>query len=307
MEVFPGMVHLEHGAGRLMPKSPIAWVGGKQKVAAKLVRIMPEHDVYVEPFAGGAHVFFKKSLAPEGNVIADANRNLARFYGLGRRKGALKSCGVPSRAGIVKIKEKYARGGTLTPCEFLVLDKATYGSNMKDVIPVGSAHGGQVRSRVHGAVSRHGDWGSKLRKARVVGGDFRAVMKRFDGARTLHYIDPPYDIEQSHNIKHYGRKHAQVKPAEVYKAARRAKGFVIVSYNFTPTVEKLFCRRGSGFRCHRLKTKYHVGWTGSRRDLARAPARELVIVNFDRDGKRLGRGDGKRSGGRRKRRARRRR
>jgi DNA adenine methylase len=48
------------GAGR----TPLTYYGGKQRLAAQIVALMPPHRVYLEPFAGGAAVLFAKPRAP---------------------------------------------------------------------------------------------------------------------------------------------------------------------------------------------------------------------------------------------------
>src|SRR5713101_2561055 len=39
---------------------PFPYIGGKRRIARQLVSLIPEHTTYVEPFAGGAQVFFHK-------------------------------------------------------------------------------------------------------------------------------------------------------------------------------------------------------------------------------------------------------
>ena len=64
---------------KLRLKTPISYYGGKQKLAAKIVSLIPDHILYCEPFLGGAAVFFAKK-ASEIEVINDTNRELMNFY-----------------------------------------------------------------------------------------------------------------------------------------------------------------------------------------------------------------------------------
>lgn len=60
-------------------KTPISYYGGKQKLASRIVSIIPEHVLYCEPFIGGAAVFFAK-VPSKVEVINDTNRELMNFY-----------------------------------------------------------------------------------------------------------------------------------------------------------------------------------------------------------------------------------
>ena len=44
-------------------KQLFAYFGGKQAVASRLVPMIPEHELFVELFAGGLAVFFRKTNA----------------------------------------------------------------------------------------------------------------------------------------------------------------------------------------------------------------------------------------------------
>lgn len=50
--------------------------GGKSRLAPKIVGMMPEHRIYVEPFAGGATVYFRKG-ASEKEVLNDKDAEIA--------------------------------------------------------------------------------------------------------------------------------------------------------------------------------------------------------------------------------------
>jgi DNA adenine methylase len=57
----------------------ISYYGGKQKQLANILPLIPEHRVYVEPFAGGLAVFFAKRKA-RTEVINDMDQQLITLY-----------------------------------------------------------------------------------------------------------------------------------------------------------------------------------------------------------------------------------
>lgn len=60
-------------------KTPITYYGGKQRLLKTILQFIPEHNLYAEPFCGGAAVFFGKE--PSGvEVLNDTNRELINFY-----------------------------------------------------------------------------------------------------------------------------------------------------------------------------------------------------------------------------------
>lgn len=60
-------------------RTPISYYGGKQKLASTVIRFMPAHRLYCEPFVGGAAVFFAKPPSAV-EVLNDTNQELINFY-----------------------------------------------------------------------------------------------------------------------------------------------------------------------------------------------------------------------------------
>ena len=60
-------------------RTPLTYYGGKQKLAPQIVAMMPAHRVYLEPFAGGAAVFFAKPRA-ERETLNDLDTYIVRFW-----------------------------------------------------------------------------------------------------------------------------------------------------------------------------------------------------------------------------------
>lgn len=60
-------------------QSPIKWIGGKSNLSKKIVRMMPKHHTYVEPFGGVGWVLFKKDKS-KVEILNDINGELINFY-----------------------------------------------------------------------------------------------------------------------------------------------------------------------------------------------------------------------------------
>jgi len=58
---------------------PLPYIGGKNRLATKIISLLPEHTTYVEPFAGGAQVLFHK---PPSNVevLNDLDFDVVNFF-----------------------------------------------------------------------------------------------------------------------------------------------------------------------------------------------------------------------------------
>ena len=59
--------------------SPLKWYGGKFYIVNEILKYIPKHQCYVEPFFGSGHVFFKKSKAMV-EVINDIDLNVYSFF-----------------------------------------------------------------------------------------------------------------------------------------------------------------------------------------------------------------------------------
>src|SRR5436190_10514968 len=63
---------------------PLAYIGGKRRIAKQLVALIPNHITYVEPFAGGAQVFFHKPHS-KVEVLNDLDFEIVNFLRICQR------------------------------------------------------------------------------------------------------------------------------------------------------------------------------------------------------------------------------
>ena len=63
-----------------MSKPIVPWLGGKRRLAKHILPLInDDHQTYVEPFAGGAAMFFMKEQS-KVEVINDINSDLVNLY-----------------------------------------------------------------------------------------------------------------------------------------------------------------------------------------------------------------------------------
>src|SRR5476651_1781212 len=60
-------------------RGPLSYIGGKNRLADQIIQMFPEHRTYVEPFAGGAQVFFHKAPS-KVEVLNDLDGEIVNFY-----------------------------------------------------------------------------------------------------------------------------------------------------------------------------------------------------------------------------------
>ncbi len=58
---------------------PLSYIGGKNRLARQIIALFPKHTTYVEPFAGGAQVFFHKEPS-EVEVLNDLDFEIVNFF-----------------------------------------------------------------------------------------------------------------------------------------------------------------------------------------------------------------------------------
>lgn len=256
----------------------LRYPGGKSRLRKKLLKHFPEHRTYVEPFAGGASMFFAKEPA-EVEALNDVNRRLMDFY-RGVAKGGLRRCRYTSRKELFdRLKAKERAGKRLSACEFFIMNKLSYGGEM-DHFTVDPADIGVQNPKARKVMQRLPEFERRLRRARLSCGDFEKTMKKYDSPSTFFFIDPPYEKAVGKEMlkKYYSAGSAS--PERVRQAAVRVKGKVMITYGDHPDIRKLFCGRGKGFRCFTVGTKYSQKFDQRTRGPEWRDVRELVITNY---------------------------
>ena len=172
-------------------------------MAGKLLNLVPEHQVYVEAFAGGASLLFAKQAASL-EVLNDLDSGVVNFYRVLRdpekfeRFHQLVSLTPFSREEYCLFK------ATWRDCEddverayrWFVIVRQCFGGMIGTGFGVSTkGRHGSMAAKVAGylsAIDRLPEISQRLMRVQIENEDFRKILKRYDGPETLFYLDPPY-------------------------------------------------------------------------------------------------------------------
>lgn len=170
---------------------------GKKRLAARLVKLIPPHKVYVEPFAGSAAVFFEKEAVGK-EVIGDADPEIAfAFKALktltdDELAALRKKSWIGSERLFRRLIDARPRSKVEKLYRFLYLSHFSYGKlRGKSYNP--NADG--VEARTIDRIEQHRD---RLRAITVRHAHYAELVKQFDGPDTFFFLDPPYP---GHNVE----------------------------------------------------------------------------------------------------------
>lgn len=240
--------------------------GGKSAVAEKIVELIPPHRIYVEPFAGGAAVFFNKPKA-EVNVLNDKDPEIAFAYRFLKNINEEKINRLkrfdwsPSETKFNELKDLKPKDDVERFYRFFYLLRRSYGFN-----------------RTHFSITKPINLDrlltvrDKLKNTEIYNKDYKEIMRKYDSKDTFHYLDPPYPGEWP-NEKSKGKPFSFTKEdlVDLRDFLRSIKGKFILSINSSPENLELF----KEFNIKKLKFK---------RTLPKAEYRkseyELLVSNF---------------------------
>lgn len=262
-------------AATLTRKSPLAWLGGKSRLADQIITRMPPHHAYVEVFAGAAWVLFRK---PESRVeiINDINRDLVTLYRCVKHHLAEL---VAQFKWLLVAREEFDRfmatpADTLTDIQraarFYYLSKTAFGARIKGPT-FGIAATGAPRLNLLRIEEDLSEAHLRLSRVYIENRPYSAILDRFDKPETLFYVDPPYwGCEDDYGVGIFSRDDFEHLATQL----TAVKGCFILSLNDRPEVREVF----KAFRIESVTTRYSIAGKGAGKS---APVGEVLITNFE--------------------------
>jgi DNA adenine methylase len=248
---------------------PFSYIGGKRALAGKIIALFPEHRAYVEPFAGGAQVFFRKEPS-KVEVLNDLDHEIVNFYRICQQH--------------YEELVRYLRFTVVSRAWFDLLNAADP-AQLTDIQR--AARHFYLAKNCYAGLVRHRNYSvrvdeppgynperipalieathARLARVQLECLPYEQVLARYDRKDTLFYLDPPY-----YKIKLY---RYNLEPENFRAMAGRLaaiKGKFVLSLNDVPEVRAIFKR----FRVRGIELAYTAQKVAGRR------FHEVLITNF---------------------------
>ena len=247
-------------------------MGGKRRLADRIIPLFPAHECYVEVFCGGAALYFLRPVPARTEVINDINGELVNLYRCVQHhleefvrqfKWALTS-----RQVFKWLQDAKPEGMTdiQRAARFYYLQQHAFGGKV-DGQTFGTATTGPAINlcRIEENLSA-----AHLRLAGtyVENLSWRECVKRYDRAHTFFYMDPPYWQTEG-----YGVPFEFGEYEEMARVMGNCKAKVMVSINDHPDIRRVF----KDFHIFETGIKYSTGNVHGEA----AASTELVIMNYE--------------------------
>ncbi|WP_279172853.1 DNA adenine methylase [Tannerella forsythia] len=188
-------------------KTPITYYGGKQKMLKIILPMIPEHDIYVEPFFGGGAVFWAKEPV-NVEFVNDKNGEVANFYRVLKNDFDALKKQIDSTLHS-EFMHKEARSIYFAPeghdkimrawAVWVLSHQSFYsilGSTWKCAKTRNIAKQLQRRKEAFSD-----DYSCRLERTSIFCRDALDIIKKADHEDAFHYVDPPYF---NADMGHYG-------------------------------------------------------------------------------------------------------
>ena len=248
---------------------PLPYIGGKRALANRIIAMFPKHTTYVEPFSGGAQVFFRKEPS-KVEVLNDLDHEIVNFFRVCQQHYEelvryLKFT-VASREWFDLLYEAKLDGFTdiQRAGRFLFLAKNCYAGLVRrknfawSIENTNRFNPERIPSLIEATHQR-------LARVQIECLPYEQVMEHSDRGETLFYLDPPYYKLKlyNHNLEHDDFVRMSALLAGI-------RGKFILSLNDLPEVRTIFKR----FKIHGIDIHYTAQKKPGKR------YREVLITNF---------------------------
>lgn len=248
---------------------PLSYLGGKNRVASKIISLIPRHNCYIEAFCGGAQVLFHKPLSSV-EILNDLDEEVFNFLRICQLHHSeliryLQFCTVSRKwFELFQKQDPKALSDIQRAARFFYLQKNCYGGlinrkHFKVSVQDGPNYNPhRIPMVLHLAHER-------LLSVQLECLPYQDILSRYDRRDTFFYLDPPY-----FGLPHYKFNFTEADYVELVRLLKTLKGRFLLSLNDLPQTRKIF----ADFKISKLSFAY------SAQPLSGKKYNELLISNY---------------------------
>lgn len=256
-------------------RTPLIWFGGKSKIADDIIRLMPSHKVYVEPFGGGASILAAKTPSPF-EVYNDIDGDVVNFLMVLREQPEVLEDACVTLPYSRQLYEEWKWGdkpaGTFNQAvRWFYLNRSgiASGNNHKSGWRHAKTAHNPARS-YRNACRWIGEFAGRMNDVQIECRDFRKVIQTYDSPDTLFYIDPPYVGREFR----YKGGFTEQDHRDLAELLTRIQGKALISYYDDPLIDELY----DGWHRTHIDTVIYAQVQDAGTE--RVKARELLLMNY---------------------------
>jgi len=252
-------------------KSLFPYVGGKHRLAPRLIKLFPDHRCYVEVFGGALNLLFAKPPS-DTEVVNDVNSNLTRLFRVIRfhPDEFLKELTLVThnRAEFMDYHTQPGLTDIQRAARFWYLLKTTYGGT-GSVGHKNFGYGpGKSALLKSSALATVLDAHQRLDGVYIENLDFADLVARYDRGYTFFFCDPPYFQAADYGVPFEYADHQRLA-----QTLKKIKGKFLLTIGDHPQIRPLY----KGLPQRKISVTYTVS---RKKSPAAQKHNELIIANY---------------------------
>jgi DNA adenine methylase len=250
--------------------SPLSYIGGKHRLAKRLIALFPPHTTYCEVFLGGAQVLCKKPPS-KVEVVNDLDGQVVNFFRCAQQHPDELSRQLKS---VLVSREWFEIFLNQNPASLTDIQRAARFFYLQKNCYAGLVRGQHYACKVVGAPGFNPsrlpeifeNLHRRLARVQIESLPFQDFIPRFDRPTTLFFCDPPYWRRKLYNFNFTDEDHRML--ADLLQSI---KGKFVLTADDVPELREMFKQS----KITEVEIPYTAQKEGGKR------YRELIITNFD--------------------------
>ena len=238
-------------------RPPFCRIGSKKPISEKIRKMIPSHEIYVEPFVGSGAIYWDKEPSKK-EILNDLDTQLINNYRLLKKT---KTRNFKTDLDTIQEIQDHVNKPARTDGDKLMKEIAiscnTFGNTGRGKI--------YKESNPYKKLRNIDEYQERMEDTTLLNQDYKSVIKKYDSPSTFFFLDPPY--ESSERLY----KDGAFNFAELNNVLEGIKGKFLLTLNDSRNIRNIF----RNFKIMGIKVKGQ-GHTG----IGVGTRKEVIIKNY---------------------------